>query len=73
MKIDFSGQVAIVTGAGGGIGRAVSLALSAWTCARELSDVVGGHGAVWSTYWTCRRCDLRSGIARRRRRHARQD
>lgn len=28
MKIDFSGQVAIVTGAGGGIGRAVSLALS---------------------------------------------
>jgi lysyl-tRNA synthetase class II len=29
MKIDFSGQVAVVTGAGGGIGRAVSLALSA--------------------------------------------
>jgi len=28
MKIDFSGQVAIVTGAGGGIGRAVSIALS---------------------------------------------
>jgi NAD(P)-dependent dehydrogenase (short-subunit alcohol dehydrogenase family) len=28
MRIDFSGQVAIVTGAGGGIGRAVSLALS---------------------------------------------
>lgn len=28
MNIDFSGQVAIVTGAGGGIGRAVSLALS---------------------------------------------
>ena len=28
MKIDFSDQVAIVTGAGGGIGRAVSLALS---------------------------------------------
>ena len=28
MKIDFNGQVAIVTGAGGGIGRAVSLALS---------------------------------------------
>ena len=28
MKIDFSGKVAIVTGAGGGIGRAVSLALS---------------------------------------------
>lgn len=28
MKIDFSGQVAVVTGAGGGIGRAVSLALS---------------------------------------------
>lgn len=28
MKIDFSGQVAIVTGAGGGIGRAVSLAQS---------------------------------------------
>jgi NAD(P)-dependent dehydrogenase (short-subunit alcohol dehydrogenase family) len=29
MKIDFSGEVAIVTGAGGGIGRAVSLALAA--------------------------------------------
>ncbi len=28
MKIDFSGKAAIVTGAGGGIGRAVSLALS---------------------------------------------
>jgi NAD(P)-dependent dehydrogenase (short-subunit alcohol dehydrogenase family) len=27
MKIDFSGQVAVVTGAGGGIGRAVALAL----------------------------------------------
>ena len=28
MRIDFSDQVAVVTGAGGGIGRAVALALS---------------------------------------------
>jgi NAD(P)-dependent dehydrogenase (short-subunit alcohol dehydrogenase family) len=49
MKIDFTGQTAIVTGAGGGIGRAVSLALAgvgARVLAVELSQESGERTAA---------------------------
>jgi NAD(P)-dependent dehydrogenase (short-subunit alcohol dehydrogenase family) len=48
MKIDFSGQAAIVTGAGGGIGRAVCLALAsvgARVLAVDLSEESGAETA----------------------------
>jgi NAD(P)-dependent dehydrogenase (short-subunit alcohol dehydrogenase family) len=44
MKIDFTGQVAIVTGAGGGIGRAVSLALSELGAKLVLVDLAKDAG-----------------------------
>ena len=44
MKIDFSGQVAVVTGAGGGIGRAVALALSDVGAKVLLVDLVQDAG-----------------------------
>ena len=44
MKIDFSGQVAVVTGAGGGIGRAVALALSAVGAKVLLVDLAEAAG-----------------------------
>lgn len=49
MKFDFTGQVAIVTGAGGGIGRAVSLALAglgAKVLAVDISAESGGETAA---------------------------
>jgi 3alpha(or 20beta)-hydroxysteroid dehydrogenase len=44
MKIDFGGQVAVVTGAGGGIGRAVSLALAATGARVLVSDISVSDG-----------------------------
>jgi len=44
MKIDFSGQVAVVTGAGGGIGRAVAMALSAVGTKVLLVDLASDAG-----------------------------
>ena len=46
MKIDFSGQVAIVTGAGGGIGRAVCLALSRVGAQLLAVDLSEEHGSA---------------------------
>jgi len=54
MKIDLTGQVAIVTGAGGGIGRAVSLALSD-VCAKViLVDLAVEAGRATETLITQR-------------------
>ena len=49
MKVDFTGQTAIVTGAGGGIGRAVSIALAdvgAKVLAVDLSEASGEETAA---------------------------
>jgi len=54
MKIDLTGQVAIVTGAGGGIGRAVSLALSDVSAKVILVDLAVEAGRATETLITQR-------------------
>ena len=61
MAIGFEGKVAIVTGAGGGLGRAHALALAQRGAKVVVNDISGGGAADWPVMSTMSSSSSSSG------------